>query len=223
MGEPTAIPLSVIVSALDCYVDKGEHGTWRLVFPELVIQWVARNSHNQQLSSFAFSVLGGPDIVKPSSINEKIFCLAFETLFVVHPSESSQHPKLVGEVLPFLADTQIARWHLCKRGNGIVPVPKISGTARPLQDVQQHGNRGSLYLALPSYGKWGHGGEIKATSTISFADSSFILDYMHPDNYLGCPTSDMSGWPDFVIKEHHNRNNPSWRFIEKILGQKDQC
>jgi len=50
----TVVPLSVVVSTVDCYVDK-EEGEWRLVFPELVLLWVARNSPNQRLSFFASS------------------------------------------------------------------------------------------------------------------------------------------------------------------------
>jgi hypothetical protein len=234
MQEATSIPLSVVVSALDCYVDKEDGDEWKLVFPELVLLWVANNSTDQRLSFFARSILVDPDVAKPGPVNEKVFRLTLETLLTADPFERVQQPKPLCEVFPFTANTQLAGWRLRMQPNGFVPVPKISGRANKVDDnlrtllcnivsrpreewVNQvwelYLSKHKLSTIAPSYSrKRGHGGGISAddrdklvsflTSTVHFDDSNFILDNLIPDGCLGCPTSDMSGWPDFVIAEH---------------------
>jgi hypothetical protein len=55
--KDTTVPMSIIISVADCYVEEESHGAWKLVFPELVLKWVALNSTNQHLSFFIWSIL----------------------------------------------------------------------------------------------------------------------------------------------------------------------
>jgi hypothetical protein len=134
MGETAEVPLAVVVSALDCYVDKEKENTWKLVFPELVLMWVSKNcrDHDQRLAFVAGWILNNPDQVDKGAVNEMVFYLTFETLFTRDPLAATH--QTLGEVLPFLAGTRLAGWHLHMQPNGFASVPKVSKSAARLED-----------------------------------------------------------------------------------------
>jgi hypothetical protein len=221
-NDTVGVPLSVVVSAVDCYVGKEDGSEWRLAFPELVLLWVADNSPNQRLSFFAANILEDVEISRPFAIHEKIFRLILETLLTV---DSSHAPRAVEAVLPFLAGTSVAQWQLCMEPNGFVPVPKIvRARVHPLSDsqkkvlaevvakprsewlstIQQLSKRKKKQGAPTLTSTDAQKLESFLTSTAHFSDSEFILQHLLPDGFLGCPTHSMSGWPDFVQVEHQS-------------------
>jgi hypothetical protein len=233
------VPLSLVVSALDCYVDKEvDSRWWKLVFPELVLMWVVENSPDQRLSFFASSILEDPDIVDVGSVNEKVFRLTFETIFTPDSLEPSKQ-KLLGKELSFFADTQLAEWDLRMQPHSYALLPKIyrsDKSAHPLTPEQRDWIE--TICALPRE-KWEKAirdlthpladREIRAkltsflTTTANFKDSLFILQHMLPDGFLGCPVSEQSGMPDFVSVKRKPTDLTAFLFALwwqiKLLGE----